>query len=509
MAVVQSTRDASRDAPLFSEVKDWYNQNLAPDAVDLDDQRVYENVYHDGRWAGVFQCTQNGAQRFFRRAKPRSIVDIATLTSIYRPGPLAAKVDDLYVDARSGKEYDWGDRRINEILKKTDGLIIFQEQVMQLAHEVAGLPLPDCDKLRKAIMKRTIGGGEEAKKKAQGLRDGFVDGAVKNGYDRKIAENLYDRILWFAGYGFNKAHAVSYALDSYFCAWLMTHHEPEWVCAYLQVMSKTPDKRAKAFAEVRGLGYKITTVDVNHSTKTWVALPGKRLVPSFESYKSIGDAAVEEILTRRPFSSLEEMLWAPDGSWRMSKFNKRALESLIKVGGFESLGCVGEGRLFSSYKHMHDVIIGGWEQVKKTSKRNPWQGRDFMRARAADTADCEEWTREEKLANFIEVVGSADVSMLVPPKIMEKLTERAVPSIDDIDEDENDIAWFCVSEITRKTSKKNKAYTLLTVTGPVGKQHKVYVWGQLPAQLKKLSIVMAPLERSQFGFSTNKLVVLI
>jgi DNA polymerase III alpha subunit len=114
-------------------------------------------------------------------------------------------------------------------------------------------------------MKRTIGGGDEARKKAKAMRDGFVEGAIRNGYDAQVAENLYDKILWFAGYGFNKAHAVSYAIDSYYCAWLMTYHEEEWLSAYLESMSSNPDDRAKAFAEVRGLGYKISNVDVNYA----------------------------------------------------------------------------------------------------------------------------------------------------------------------------------------------------------------------------------------------------
>ena len=503
MAVVKSVRQVEQSVD-FSEIKDWYNHNLAPDVVNLNDAKVYDNVYHQGKWAGIFQCTQQGAQRFFKRAKPASIVDIATLTSIYRPGPLAAKVDQLYVDARNGKEYDWGDRRINEVLKKTNGLIIFQEQVMQLAHEVAGFPLEECDKLRKAIMKRTIGGGEDAKKKAQAMRDSFVSGCVKNGYAQQIAENLYDRVLWFAGYGFNAAHAVSYAIDSYFCAWLMTYHEVEWACAYLQSMSKNPDDRSKAFSEIRAVGYKIVNVDINYAERQWTALPGKQLMPSFNSYKGIGDTAIDEILSLRPFSSIEDMLWNEDGSWRLSKFNKRALESLILVQGLDSLKCVGDRALFSNYKQMHHVIIEHWDDLKKSTKKDPFKGRDAMHSLAISTAHIAPWTREEKMNNVIKIVGSADVSLLVPDKVMEKLIERNVPSIDEIDDDEGDVAWFCVQNVTKKTSKNKKQYLLIDAIGPVGKAHKIYVWA-LP-EIRKMSIMMAPLEKSAFGYSTNRLV---
>ena len=504
MAIVKSVKLTDGSNVDFSEIKDWYNNNLAPDVVDLHDQKVYENIYHKGKWAGGFQCTQSGAQRFFKRAKPKSIVDIATLTSIYRPGPLAAKVDQLYVDARNGKEYDWGDKRINEVLKKTNGLIIFQEQVMQLAHEVAGFPLEECDKLLKAIMKRTIGGGEDAKKKAQAMRDSFVSGCVKNGYSVQIAENLYDRILWFAGYGFNAAHAVSYAIDSYFCAWLMTFHETEWVCAYLQSMSKNPDDRSKAFSEIRAVGYKIVNVDINYAERQWTALPGKQLMPSFSSYKGIGETAIDEILQLRPFSSIEDLFWNEDGSWRLSKFNKRALEALILVQGLDSLKCVGENCIFANYKQMHDVIIGHWDELKKSTKKDPFKGRDTMRALALETAHIAPWTREEKMNNVVKIVGSADVSLLIPDRVMEKLIERNVPSIDDVDEDESDVAWFCVQNVTKKTSKNKKQYLLIDAIGPVGKVNKIYVWSV--QDVKKMSIMMAPLEKSAFGYSTNRLV---
>lgn len=191
--------------PSFEDIKKWYEMYLAPDVIDFNDQKVYEYVYHDGRWAGIFQLTSGGAQKLFRKAKPTSIIDIATLTSIYRPGPLAANVDKLYVKAKHGEPYEWPDPRIGKILQKTKGLIIFQEQVMELAEKCAGFPKDECDQVRRAIMKRSISGGAAAKKKAKETRDSFVKGCVKNGYAESVANDLYDKVLYFAGYGFNKS----------------------------------------------------------------------------------------------------------------------------------------------------------------------------------------------------------------------------------------------------------------------------------------------------------------
>jgi DNA polymerase-3 subunit alpha len=202
--------------PSFDEIKTWYEQHMAPNVIDFDDPKPYE-VYSQSKWCGVFQCTGQGAQRLFAKAKPTSVIDIATLTSIYRPGPLAANVDKLYLEAKNeGKQLEWGDKRINEILMKTKTCIIFQEQVMELAEKCAGFPKEQCDEVRRAIMKRSISGGEAAKKASQETRDGFVKGCVKNDYSEQVANNLYDKILYFAGYGFNKSLYFSQPLNIYF-----------------------------------------------------------------------------------------------------------------------------------------------------------------------------------------------------------------------------------------------------------------------------------------------------
>jgi hypothetical protein len=162
----------------------------------------------------VHNCTGQGAQRLFVKAKPKSVIDIAALTSIYRPGPLAANVDKLWLE-HGDKPYDWGHPLLNETLKDTRGLLVFQEGVMALANKVAGFPMAETDEVRRAIMKRSISGGEAAKKKAQELEDSFVGGAVKNGVPKEIAEKAYQTVLWMSGYGFNKSCHFLEHIDIY------------------------------------------------------------------------------------------------------------------------------------------------------------------------------------------------------------------------------------------------------------------------------------------------------
>lgn len=447
-------------------------------------------------------CTSQGAQRFFKKAKPRSIVDIAALTSIYRPGPLAAKVDQLWTQHES-EPFDWGHPLINDTLKETRGLLVFQESVMALANKVGGFPMERCDEIRRAIMKRSISGGEAAKKEAQKMEDGFVSGAVSQGVPESIAKKAYQTILWMSGYGFNKAHAVSYSIDSYFCAWLMRHHEESWLTAYIESMLGNPENKAKAFGEVKALGYQIVSIDINHAEMGWTVLPGKKFMPSFLSCKGIGESAVEEVLANRPFKSIEDLLWNEDGTWRPSKFNKRALDALIKVGAFESLDCVGPDKIFSSYHHMHEVIVENQDLIKKTSKKDPHLGRkNFYELARKLSTEVTEWSKKE-LAEFnVDIFGSLDASALVDPRVIARLEQKGVKPIDQVEQGEKEIAWFVVTGSTQKTTKTKKTYTQLEVVGLVGKPVKLNVWGNSPKQLPLYALCFAEVERNDFGMST-------
>lgn len=199
--------------PVFDDIKNWHESHLHPSIADFDDPKPYE-VYENGRWAGIFQCTGNGAQRLFMKGKPKSVIDIAALTSVYRPGPLAANVDKLWLE-HAEKPYDWGHPLINETLKDTRGLLVFQEGVMSLANKVAGFPLDQTDEVRRAIMKRSISGGEAAKKKMKEMDDAFINGAIKNGVPEETAKKAYETITWMSGYGFNKCLSINTEIDTY------------------------------------------------------------------------------------------------------------------------------------------------------------------------------------------------------------------------------------------------------------------------------------------------------
>lgn len=416
--------------------------------------------------------------------------------------------------------------------------IIFQEQVMELAEKCAGFPKDKCDEVRRAIMKRSISGGDAAKKAAQETRDGFVKGCIENGYTEKVANNLYDKILFFAGYGFNKSHAVAYAIDSFWCAWLLTYYEEQWLSAYLEAMSNSPLKRAKAFGEAKALGYQIVPVDINHATGWWTVLPGKKLMPSMTSVKGVGDSAVEEIIEMRPFNSIEELLYNEDGSWRPSKFNKKAFEALIKIRAFDSVGCIGEDKVFKSYRHMYETLMGKYTEtvkrknkatgetfdvevvrdyatlIKRSPKKDPLEGKKnfYDLARGLVEGFNEEWTQHEFAEFQAEFFGTADVTMMFDQKYFDKFEAMGIPSIEDLEIGDVKHVWF-VSVLSaakkggepssgiKKKTKNGKEYVQAFVTGPVGKPLRMSVWGRKEL-LEPFKLCLAEVKRDDFGLST-------
>lgn len=496
--------------PTFDDVKGWYQGHLHPDVIDLDDPRVYEHVYCSGRWAGVFQFTAKGAQQFCVRAQPKNIIDIAAITSIYRPGPLVAGVDRDYVQAKENPDdVVYEHPLIKEVLGKTFGFLVFQEQMLRLGNIVGKMPLAKCDRLRKVITKRTASGKDKAATEAEKLGEEFIAGAIENGFTERKAVELWDSMAAFKGYAFNLSHALSYAIDSYMCAWLLTYYEPEWLCAYMETQAGQPEKRAYAIKELKGFGYDIAPVDINHASGRWTIIDGeqtledgtvvpmKRFMPSFLTIKGMGAKAVEEVERHRPYRTLHDLLWEDDGSWKHSKFNKRALESLVRVGGFESMGLVGPGRTFSSYRQMHAVVIEGQRYLKHRKK-----GRDELRRLLVETSGLEEWPRSELIRMSKEIVGSADLNLVITQRLRDRLETMGIPSVDDFAS--KGIHWFIVDEAVPKVSKNGKPYLLLAIVGPSGKGHRCYAWGWDP---QKHGIVepnwayMSVIDASQYGFS--------
>jgi DNA polymerase-3 subunit alpha len=491
----------------FGQIKYWFDQNMGNDVIDWDDQSVYK-VYEEGRFAGIFQTTNNGAQRMFQRAKPKSILDVAALTAIYRPGPLAMGIDRKYVKMKNNPEdITYAHPILEEILGETYGMLVFQEQTMAIVNRIGRIPLDECNAVRKMMKPQQSSG--EAKKKARALKDRIMAGFKESGLSITQSEELYSNIMKFTSYSFNKSHAVSYAMVSYHCAWLMTYFEEEWLCAYLESMEKNTDKRNKAFSEVKGLGYEIVPIDINYATDSWAILEGKKFMPSLASCKGIGQAAIDEIIKFRnkqknnTFSTLEGLLFDSKRVWKASKFNKGAMQALIRMKAFDSVGIVGPNKRFKNYNHMEQALIPGWSKWKRRLKSDPDRGYNDMLLSIEASASAEPYNRKEIIQNEMNHLGSVNIDTVVPDRYAAAFSEKNFKPIDEYDIP-TDAYWWIVVKAMKKKTKTGKPYLRLRIMGTNGKQEWMNCWGwNGTEEVNPYTVCVGIVSSNHYGKSTK------
>jgi DNA polymerase-3 subunit alpha len=303
-----------------------------PDLANLpfDDEKTFA-LLQAGDTTGVFQLESSGMKNLLVRLHPESFEDLTALVALYRPGPLDSGMVDDFVDRKHGrKEVVYPVESLAPILAETYGVMVYQEQVMQVAGVLAGYSMADADSLRKAI-------GKKIEALMAKHREKFVSGAVQNGVDEKIATDLFDLIEKFGGYGFNKSHSAAYALIAYQTAYLKAHFPVEFMAALLTSEIDTIDGVVKFINECRSHGIEVLPPDINESSTFFTAVDG-RIRFGMAAVKNVGEAAVDLIIKEREengaFSSIFDFCQRVD----LTKVNKRVLESLIRCGALDSTG---------------------------------------------------------------------------------------------------------------------------------------------------------------------------
>jgi DNA polymerase-3 subunit alpha len=474
--------------PTFKQVKDFYDKNLHPDVINLDDARVYKNVFHKGNFVGTFQFTEDGAQNFAERVKPNNIIDVSAITSIYRPGPLSANVHEDYIDAKESPQYiRYLTPEVQEITEETFGFLIFQEQIAKIAHALGkDLTLDEGNLLRKLLTKKGTGKGFEVK---DAIHKKFIDGCVEKGIARSEAQSLWEKFEYFSGYGFNKSHAVSYSIISYQCAWLLTYFEAEWLAAFLD---KEPEsKKENAINIAKSLGYKIAPVDVNTSGRTWeIASDGKTLIQPLTSIKGFGESAMEQVLDNRPFTDIEDFLFREEVKY--AKLNKKALDALCRAGAMDSL----IDDRFTGRKHFWCASVIDRPKTKKKFHDNI----DLYRPEG-------DFSEEEIIQFKTELTGVFPMNLVISPETIQKLKDKYIPPISEFDE-ELQICWFIPRKVVPRKTKKGKDFWIVEVIDSNNETEKIKCWGIDP---KKDSIqinrpYMSRLDYDpKWGFSTRSL----
>lgn len=301
--------------------------NFSAQDISEEDENTF-SMLGRGESACIFQFESAGMQRVLKDAKPNSIEDLVALNALYRPGPMA--YIPKFIDSKNGRtaiEYFHPD--LEEILKTTYGVIVYQEQVMKVAQTIAGYSMGNADLLRRAMGKKKAEVMELEKKN-------FIEGAEKRGYSKKIAEGIFEMLLPFAGYGFNKSHAAAYSVVAYQTAYLKANFPAEFMAANLTNEINSPDKFAQYLIETKNMGIEITPPSINKSDKHFTVVDGK-IVYGLQGIKHVGEAAVESILRERntngPFKNFLDFLFRSESR----ALNSKLLEALILSGAFDEL----------------------------------------------------------------------------------------------------------------------------------------------------------------------------
>jgi len=388
--------------PTFEDIKAYYDEHLHPEKINLNDRKVYENIFHKGKWAGVFQFTEKGAQKFCMRVKPKNIIDIAAITSIYRPGPLSANVHEIYVEVKENPgKIRYGHEIIKEVTKETYGFLIFQEQIALLAHKLGkDISLDEGNLLRKLLTKKGSGKGNEKK---QRIHSKFIEGCVSKGISDKEAEKLWQKFEYFSGYGFNKSHAVSYSIISFQCAWLLNYYPAEWMAAFLDKEPESKKERAINIAKL--YGFNIEPLNINTSGVYWeISADNKTLVQPLTSLKGLGDKAIEQIIANRPFETIEEFLFNENITY--SKLNKKAIDVLVRS---QTLNCLMDER-FSGLRHF-------WSATAVDRVRNEDKFKENVELYKPEG----DFTDEEKIEYLSSLTGIFPTSLVMTAGVRKKL----------------------------------------------------------------------------------------
>src|ERR1035437_9615076 len=372
------------------------------EAIPLDDAETYKKVFHAALTSGVFQFESSGMRDVLRRYKPDTVEDLTALNALYRPGPIQGGMIDDFIERKLGRrKVEYLLPELEGILKDTLGVIVYQEQVMQISNVLASYSLGEADLLRRAMGKKNA--------EAMALqRDRFMEGAAAAGHPKETAGDIFDQMEKFAGYGFNKSHSAAYALLAYQTAYLKTHYPVEFMAALLTSETSKPENVVKYIAECKEMGIRVEPPDVQTSGAQFTPLVsdgGEAIRFGLAAVKNVGGNAIESIMKARTeaggrFQSIWEFCELVD----LRVMNKRVLESLIKAGALDSLGKRGP-LMAAADKAM--------ERAQKT-QRDAAQGQSGLfglfdegpkLVSGDDLPKVADWEEGERLANEKDLLG--------------------------------------------------------------------------------------------------------
>ena len=380
-------------------------EKLDIEVIPLDDEETFRRVFHTALTSGVFQFESSGMRDILRRYKPDTVEELTALNALYRPGPMSM-IDDFI-------ERKWGRRKVEYmlpelegILKGSLGVIVYQEQVMQIANLLASYSLGEADLLRRAM-------GKKDPKAMAEQRDRFMSGVAALGHNKNTAGEIFDQMEKFSGYGFNKSHSAAYALVAYQTAYLKTHYPVEFMAALLTSETSKPENVVKYIGECKEMGIRVEPPDVQVSGAQFtphITPEGEAIRFGLAAVKNVGGNAIESILkAREEMGGRFKSLWEFCEKVDLRVMNSRVIQSLIKAGALDSLGKRGplmaavDKAMERAQKAQRDAAQG---QTGLFGLFNEGPAQGYGGGRGGDDLPrVADWEEGERLANEKEVLG--------------------------------------------------------------------------------------------------------
>ncbi|HET9261041.1 MAG TPA: DNA polymerase III subunit alpha [Acidimicrobiia bacterium] len=364
------------------------------DNIALDDAKTFE-LFQSGETIGVFQMEGTAMRALLRSLKPDRFEDVIAVNALFRPGPMGANMHNLYADRKNGRApVEILHPSVTASLEDTYQIMVYQEQVMMVAQELAGYSMADADNLRRAM-------GKKIKQVMAAEEEKFVAGCISQGHSEQTGREMFQLIGHFAGYGFNKSHSAGYGLVAYQTAYLKAHYPAEYLAALLTATKRDKDRTAIYLNECRQMGIEVLVPDVNESETDFTVADG-RIRFGLSAIRNVGEGVVDKIVEARadePFESFIDFVNRVD----VSALNRRTVESLIKAGAFDALGHSRKGLTL-----MHEVVLDATVE----RRRNEEMGQYSLFAgetSSEDSHDFEipehEWSQKIKLAFEKEMLG--------------------------------------------------------------------------------------------------------
>ncbi|OQX49892.1 MAG: DNA polymerase III subunit alpha [Epsilonproteobacteria bacterium 4484_20] len=424
----------------------------------IEDPKVYDYI-STGETLGLFQIESAGMQDLAKKLKPSGFEDIIAMLALYRPGPMESGMLDDFVERKHGRaEITYAFPELEPILKPTYGVIVYQEQVMQIVQTIGGFSLGGADLVRRAM-------GKKIKEEMDKLKEDFAEGAAKKGFDRNKAADLFDLIVKFAGYGFNKSHSAAYAMVTFYTSYLKYYYPTEFMAAILTLEKNNTDKVVKYVDELKQMGIKLLPPDINKSGLVFEArnIDGDEVVMfGMGAVKGAGDIAINTMLEARKegeFKDFSDFVSRIDSS----KVNKKVIESLIKAG---ALDCFGYSRkaMLSQIEDIIDTAKKAGE-AKKMAVGSLFGEGDEMTSVSLELTPMEEFEPMEILEMEKESLGFY-VSGHPLDKYRETLdgiNYTLSSEIDDLADGSQALFIGKIENITEKISKKGNKFGIANI----------------------------------------------